>query len=75
MVEPTGVPPRIDITIPVSAQVTDKTADKMVTFKKLLKILMAESAGKMIRADIRREPTRFMASTITAAVISAVKVL
>ena len=46
IVDPTGVPASIDIISPVSAQITDNTAEKMVTDLKLLKILMAESAGK-----------------------------
>ena len=63
----------IDIISPVSAQITDNTAEKMVTDLKLLKILMAESAGKMIRADIRRDPTRFIASTMITAVTAAIR--
>ena len=46
-------------------------AELTITEKKLLKILIAERAGKIIRAEIRSAPTRFIAITITIAVITA----
>ena len=33
---------------------------------------MADNAGKMTRAEISREPTRFMASTMITAMIMAI---
>lgn len=73
MVEPTGVSKRIDERMPNIAQKTDITAEKRMTDLKFLKNRMDERAGKMIRAEIKREPTRFMARTITMAIITAIK--
>ena len=73
MVEPTGVSKRIDERMPNIAQKTDITAEKRMTDLKFLKSRMDESAGKMIRAEIKREPTRFIARTITMAIITAIK--
>lgn len=71
MVDPTGVEAKIEISIPLTAQITDKEAEKITTPLKFLINLIAESAGKIIRADIRREPTRFIPSTIMIAIIIA----
>ena len=73
MVEPTGVSKKIDERMPNIAQKTDITAEKRMTDLKFLKSRMDERAGKMIRAEIKREPTRFMARTITMAIITAIK--
>ena len=73
MVEPTGVSKRIDERMPNIAQKTDITAEKRMTDLKFLKSRMDERDGKMIRAEIKREPTRFMARTITMAIITAIK--
>lgn len=73
MVEPTGVSKRIDERMPNIAQKTDITAEKRMTDLKFLKSRMDERAGKMIRAEIKREPTRFMARTITMAIITAIR--
>ena len=73
MVEPTGVSKSIDERMPNIAQKTDITAEKRMTDLKFLKSRMDERAGKMIRAEIKREPTRFMARTITMAIITAIK--
>lgn len=75
IVEPTGVPASIEIKIPASVHVTDINAEHIVTDLKLLKMLMAERAGNTIRADIRRDPTRFIARTIIIAIITAIKIL
>ena len=61
--EPTGVPARIDITIPAIAHITDIITEQTVTLKNVLNILIADNAGNIINADISKEPTRFMAST------------
>ena len=55
MVEPTGVPARMDARIPSSAQKTERTAAQTVTLRKLLNIRMADSAGKITSAEISRE--------------------
>ena len=72
MVEPTGVPARMAMRIPKAAQTVDSTAEHMVTERKLLKTLMAERAGKITRAEIKRDPTRFIARTITTATVTAI---
>lgn len=73
MVEPTGVDAIIETKIPVSEHITETAAEQITTFLKLLKTLMAERAGNMTNAEMRREPTRFMASTIITAVITAIR--
>ena len=61
IVEPTGVPARMEIRIPAVALSTDITAALTVTERKDLKSLIADSAGKITSAEIRSEPTRFTA--------------
>ena len=73
MVDPTGVSKRSYAIIPVNAQTTEMITEKITTPLKFLINLMAESAGKIISADIRSEPTRFIPSTIITAVIIAIK--
>ena len=75
IVEPTGVPARIDKSIPLIAQHTDNTTEHTVTLKNVLKIRIADSAGKMTSAEISNEPTRFIASTMISAVITAISKL
>ena len=71
IVEPTGVPATIDARIPVIAPNTDMEQEETITFLKLLKSNIAETEGKMIRAEIKREPTRFIASTMITAMTAA----
>ena len=71
MVAPIGVDARIEIIIPVSAHTTEKIAAQIDTPLKLLNILIAETAGKTIKAEVKSEPTRFIASTITVAITVA----
>lgn len=73
MVEPTGVPARIETRIPARAQTTERTAENTVTFLKLWHIRMADNAGKITRADIKRDPTRFMERTMITAVMTAIR--
>lgn len=75
IVAPTGVDARIEVKIPTTVQITEITADKITTPLKLLNSLIAESAGKIINADIKSDPTRFIASTIIIAVTTAISVL
>lgn len=72
VVAPTGVENSIDRIIPVPAHITEITAEHIMTFLKFLNILIAESAGKIMSAEISREPTRFIAITIIIAVITAI---
>ena len=71
IVEPTGVPARIEIKSPVTEQKILIIAEHTVTPLKLLKTRIAERAGKITRAEIKSEPTRFIASTIIIAMIIA----
>ena len=51
IVLPTGVPARIAIKRPATAQTTEITAEQIVTERKLLKRRIAEMAGKITRAE------------------------
>ena len=64
MVDPTGVSATMAISMPKTAQITETTAAQIVTDRKLLYTRMADKAGKIIRAEISRDPTRFMARTM-----------
>ena len=71
IVEPTGVPPRMAVSMPINAHATERTAAQMVTLKKLRQTRMAANAGKTMSAEISREPTRFIASTMMTATTTA----
>ena len=75
MVEPTGVPASIETIMPKSEHTTESTAENTVTALKFLNILIAESAGNITSADMSSEPTRFIASTIITAIITAIRKL
>ena len=75
IVAPTGVPATIDIKIPAADVHAASTPEHIVTLKKLLNILMAEIAGNTTRADISSQPTRFIATTITTAITTAMSKL
>jgi len=75
IVAPTGVSSRIDASMPNKAHITDRIADDSVTAKKLLNTRILDRAGKMISAETNREPTRFIAITITIAIIVAISML
>ena len=61
--------------IPKTAHITAIAAELIITDKKVLNILIAERAGKIINAEMRSAPTRFIASTITIAVTTAIRML
>ena len=73
IVDPTGVSQSIERIIPTKAQQTDRIAEQIVTERKLFRMRIAESAGKITSADTRSEPTRFMARTIITAIIVAIR--
>ena len=73
MVGPTGVENIIADKIPMSAQDTEISVERITTLLKVLATLIEESAGNITSADIRSEPTRFIASTIITAVITAIR--
>ena len=72
IVEPTGVPAGTEMSKPVSAQVTLTMTEQIVTDLKLLNTRIAESAGKITSAEMRSEPTRFIASTMITAMMIAI---
>lgn len=61
----------MEMSIPTVAHITEITAEQIITFLKLLKTLIADIAGKIMRADVRSAPTRFIASTMITAVMIA----
>ena len=71
IVEPTGVPATMEIRIPRAAQITDTITEHTVTALKLLNTRMADRAGNITSAEIRSEPTRFIASTMITAMTTA----
>ena len=73
IVEPTGVPVSTETIIPKNAHTTENTAENRVTFLKLPNSLIADNAGNITSADIRSEPTRFIASTIITAITTAIR--
>ena len=72
IVLPTGVPARIEIRRPAIEQTTETTAEQMVTERKLLKTRIADRAGKITSAEIKSEPTRFIARTMMTAIMIAI---
>lgn len=72
IVEPTGVENNIDVSSPNTAHSTEIIAERITTPLKFWINLMDDRAGNIIKADIRSEPTRFIASTIITAVITAI---
>ena len=74
IVDPTGVPASIEIRMSSRAQLTENIAEQIVTALKLLNTRIADSAGKITRAEIRSDPTRFIDSTmITATTMTIIK--
>ena len=74
-VDPTGVENNIEAIIPPAAQITAKTAEHIMTPRKLLNIRIAEIAGKTINADVSSDPARFIARTMITAHITAIRIL
>ena len=72
IVEPTGVENRIDTNIPDIAQHTEIIAEQITTPLKLCMIRIEDSAGKIMSAEINKEPTKFIAKTIIIAVTTAI---
>lgn len=75
IVEPTGVPARIETTIPSAAQVTDNKAENITTALKFLNIRIADSAGKITKAEINNVPTKFIDNTMIMAITIAMSKL
>ena len=75
IVGPTGVPATMEANIPIAVQETDKIAEHIVTDLNDLKMRIALNAGKIIKAEISNEPTRFIAKTMMTAVTTAINKL
>ena len=73
IVGPTGVEKIIAKRIPMIAQRTEMIVDVITTLLNVRAIRIDESAGKITSAEIRSEPTRFIARTIITAVMTAIK--
>lgn len=73
MVAPTGEEKKMEIIIPSEELTTAMTAEHMTTCLKVWKTRIADKAGKIIKADVSSAPTRFIASTMMTAVITAIK--
>ena len=73
IVQPTGVDANTEINIPKIAHTTEIILADIKTDLNVLNTLIADSAGKMIKADINNEPTKFIASTMTTAVMIAIR--
>ena len=71
IVAPAGVAKIIEAKMPAREQITAITAAQIVTLLKLLNMRIAERAGKIMSAEMRSAPTRFIAITITIAVMIA----
>ena len=75
IVQPTGVPYNMETNIPKSAQTTERIAEQIVTLLNVLNTRIADRAGKTINAEIKSEPTRFMARTIITELTQAIEKL
>ena len=73
MVGPIGVASISEPKIPITAHSTERIAEQRTTCRKERKRNIADSAGKTISAEIRSEPTRFIARTMITAVMTAKK--
>ena len=58
--------------MPAVALKTDNTAALIVTERNDLNNRIADNAGKITSAEIRSEPTRFIASTMITAITTAI---
>ena len=61
-----------EIAIPMPAQESEIAAAQIVTPRKVLNSRMAERAGKVIRADTKSAPKRFMATTTVTPVMTEI---
>ena len=73
IVAPTGEPPSIEMKSPKAVQTTENIAEDTVTERKLLNTHMDANAGNTTSAEIRSEPTKFIANTTIIAMIIAIK--
>lgn len=72
IVAPTGVEHRIEISIPSNEHTTERNAEYRTTLLNVLITRIALNAGKIINAEINKDPTRFIARTIITAITIAI---
>ena len=72
IVGPTGVEKIIAVNIPIIAQTTETIVERITTRLNVRQTRIEESAGKITSAEMRSEPTRFIARTIIIAVTTAI---
>ena len=72
IVGPTGVEKIIAVKIPTIAQTTETIVERITTRLNVRQTRIEESAGKITSAEMRSEPTRFIARTIIIAVTTAI---
>ena len=75
IVAPTGVEATIEMQSPRSVHTSEIATELIVTILKLLKTLIAETLGNITSAEIRSEPTKFIAITIITAIKTAISKL
>ncbi len=75
MVEPTGVDINIDTIMPTNAHRTEIIPEQITTPLKFRIILIEDNAGKIIKAEINRERTKFIDKTIITAMTIAIRKL
>ena len=75
MVAPVGVPHTYEPKIPTKKHSMDITAEETITDLKLLKTLIEDSAGNIIKLEINSEPIKRIPTTIVIAVRIAIKKL
>ena len=75
MLAPAGVDHVKEAVIPIIKHRTDRIAEKIITFRKLLKILMEERAGNTKRLEIIMAPINLIPITIVRAVRIEIKAL
>lgn len=72
IVEPTVVLYKIEMIMPKNDVNTEYITEHIVTVLKLLKIFIADKAGKITKVDISIIPTKFIDKTITVAITIAI---
>ena len=75
IVDPTGVFAASEKRTPINVHTIEVIAAQIVTLLKVLKILIAESVGKVISAEMSNAPTMFMETTMITPVMIAISVL
>ena len=67
------MPIKIDVIIPIKAQAIERMLDTTMVFLKLLTKNLAQSVGKIIKAVISSDPTKYIERTMVNDVIIDIK--